>query len=167
MIHEVAGDILLTNAQAIAHGVAPHDHFDRGLALSLREDWPAMYKDFRHYCQQSSPATGTLWAWAGVGGRRIVCLFTQQPVPEGGGHPGHATLANVNHALHALRNHVLSEKFTSLALPKLATGVGGLKWEEVQPFVLKNLGDLPIPVLLYTAFHKGVKAVEDLKPAAK
>ena len=30
MIHEVSGDILLTQAQAIAHGVAPNDHFDSG-----------------------------------------------------------------------------------------------------------------------------------------
>ena len=41
MIKEVHGDILLTSAQAIAHGVAPNDHFDRGLALSLRENYPS------------------------------------------------------------------------------------------------------------------------------
>jgi len=48
VIHEVTGDILLTKAQAIAHGVAPGEHFDSGLALSLRENWPAMAKDYRH-----------------------------------------------------------------------------------------------------------------------
>jgi len=37
MIHEVSGDILLTRAQAIAHGIAPNDPCDRGLALALRE----------------------------------------------------------------------------------------------------------------------------------
>lgn len=37
MIREVAGDILLTRAQVIAHGIAPHDHFDSGLALALCE----------------------------------------------------------------------------------------------------------------------------------
>ena len=42
MIHEVSGDILLTKAQAIAHGVSPNDHFDQGLALALREKWPTM-----------------------------------------------------------------------------------------------------------------------------
>jgi O-acetyl-ADP-ribose deacetylase (regulator of RNase III) len=47
MIKEVAGDILLSKAGAIAHGVAPHDDFKQGLALSLREHWPGMYKDFR------------------------------------------------------------------------------------------------------------------------
>ena len=51
MIHEVTGDILLTNAQAIAHGVAPGDHFDHGLALALRERWPDMARDFRRYAK--------------------------------------------------------------------------------------------------------------------
>ena len=45
MIQQVTGDILLSNAQAVAHGIAPNDHFDSGLALSLRQDWPALYKD--------------------------------------------------------------------------------------------------------------------------
>jgi len=42
MIKEVSGDILLSGARAIVHGVAPGDHFDTGLALSLREAWPAL-----------------------------------------------------------------------------------------------------------------------------
>ena len=42
MIYEVSGDILLSKAQAIAHGVAPNDHFTNGLALSLRERYPAL-----------------------------------------------------------------------------------------------------------------------------
>ena len=165
MIHEVTGDILLTSAQAIAHGVAPHDHLDHGLALALREDWPAMAKDFRHFCHQTNPKPGTLWAWSGVGGHHIVALFTQLPVPDGGGHPGKATLQNVNHALHALRHHVIAEKLTSLALPRLATGVGGLAWAEVKPFVEKTLGDLPIPVFIYATYHKGMKASEPAAPS--
>ena len=37
MIYEVAGDILLTRAQAIAHGIAANDPMTEGLALSLHE----------------------------------------------------------------------------------------------------------------------------------
>ena len=80
-IVEVSGDLLLSQSQAIAHGVAPNDPFHSGLALALREKWPAMYKDFRHYCQTSHPKPGTIWEWAGVsdhGPVRIVALFTQE-----------------------------------------------------------------------------------------
>ena len=69
MITRVRGDILLSDAQAIAHGVAPHDHFNQGLALSLRKRHPAMAKDFRHYCHQQNPKAGgcMVMGRAGVG----------------------------------------------------------------------------------------------------
>ncbi|MFY4729865.1 hypothetical protein [Nitrospira sp. BLG_2] len=51
MLKEVAGDILRTTAEMVAHGVAPNDNYATGLALNLRQERPAMYKDFRHYCQ--------------------------------------------------------------------------------------------------------------------
>lgn len=48
MIHYVSGDILLSRAQAIAHGVAPMDPMNQGLARSLHEKYPAMHKDYHH-----------------------------------------------------------------------------------------------------------------------
>ena len=103
MIHEVTGDILLTKAQAIAHGVAPGDHFDHGLALAIREQWPALVKDFRHYAHQAHPKPGELWEWGGVGGIRVFNLLTQGEHGQGG-KPGPATEATVNHCLRRLRH---------------------------------------------------------------
>lgn len=160
MIQETTGDILLTKAQAIAHGIAPNDHFNSGLALSLRESWPAMYQDFRHYCHAQHPKPGEVWFWGGTSGKRLVSLFTQAPPASHHATPERATIQNVNHSLRALRHLVESEALTSLALPRLATGVGGLQWEEVFPLIKKHLGDLTIPVFVYTTFRKGVQADE-------
>jgi O-acetyl-ADP-ribose deacetylase (regulator of RNase III) len=66
----------------------------------------------------------------------------------------------VNHCLKALRKTIESEKFSSVALPKLATGVGGLDWKDVKPLIDKHLGDLTIPVYVYSTYHPGVKAKE-------
>lgn len=155
MIKEVSGDILLSGAQVIAHGVAPGDHFNQGLALSLRERYPAMARDFRHYCQTRSPKPGELWAWAGADGKRIVNLLTQEPPASKQSHPGPATTHNVNSALRALRALIEKEGFESVAIPRLATGVGGLEWDEVQPLIEKNLGDLAIPIFVYTTYRAG------------
>ena len=78
VITNVHGDILLSNARAIAHGVAPHDHFNQGLALALREHHPAMAKDFRHYCRQENPKPGHAWLWAGPE-RVVINLMTRIP----------------------------------------------------------------------------------------
>lgn len=162
MIKEVSGDIMLSKAQAIAHGVAPHDHFENGLALSLRQDYPSMVKDFRHWCHQSNPHPGGAWVWGSAEGKRIVNLLTQEPASTHGhgGHPGAATLQNVNHALKELKKLIQKEGYESVALPRLATGVGGLKWEDVKPLIYNTLGDVNTRVYLYTTYVKGQAAEE-------
>lgn len=160
MIHFVAGDILKSRAQALAHGIAPGDHFDSGLALALRERWPALAKDFRHHCQVSHPKPGEVFTWVAPEGRRIVNLLTQDPAPSHHAKPGPATLAHVNHVLRELHRIAERERFDSLALPRLATGVGGLDWKDVRPLIDRHLGELAIPIFVYERYEPGVEASE-------
>jgi O-acetyl-ADP-ribose deacetylase (regulator of RNase III) len=160
MIEYVTGDILLSRAHALAHGIAPNDNFASGLALALRESWPSLYKDFRHCCHVNHPPEGSVWTWVRTDGRPIFNLFTQAAAYEHGARPGRATLENVNHALRELQRLIQSEHVHSLALPRLATGVGGLQWHDVEPLIQHHLGELPIPVYVYTQYHKGQTAIE-------
>lgn len=160
MIHELSGDILFSGAKAIAQAVAPNDDFHHGLALQLRERMPAMYKDFRHFCQTKHPKSGGLWTWMSPDGRYIVNLFTHEGAYDHGSKPGRASLSDVNHALRALRDFVQKEKVSSLALPRLACGLNGLEWNEVKPLLEKQLGELGIPIYIYINYQKGVKATE-------
>ena len=77
---------------------------------------------------------------------------------------GKATLENVNHALRALHKLAVKEQYTSIALPRLATGVGGLDWDDVEPLIEKHLAALDIPVIVYTTYVAGKAADE---PAAE
>ncbi|MCP4913586.1 MAG: macro domain-containing protein [Oligoflexia bacterium] len=160
MIYEVEGDILLTDAHALAHGVAPNDDFRNGLAFSLKEKLPVLYKEFRHFSKGHHPKEGTIWSWTNEGGKKVINLFTQEHAPGSGSLPGKATTSYVNHTLKELRKEIEKDGIDSVALPKLATGVGGLDWDEVKPLIDKHLGDLNIPVYVYTSFKKGVKADE-------
>lgn len=160
MIHYVSGDILLSRCQAIAHGVAPNDHFDQGLALALREKWPSMARDYKHYTHQTHPNQGELWCWGGVGGVRIYNLITQQGDFNAGSKPGRATVSNVNHCLKRLRHELDKGEITSIALPKLATGIGALEWDDVKALIEQHLGDCKIPVYVYSTYHQGVQAKE-------
>jgi O-acetyl-ADP-ribose deacetylase (regulator of RNase III) len=167
VIREIEGDILLSRAQAIAHGIAPHDHFDTGLALALRERWPSMVRDYRHAIHSRPLEPGEIWVWSGVdadgSARGIVNLLTQGMLHGGpAGKPGKATLENVGRALKALARLVREESIRSVALPRLATGVGGLAWSDVKPLVQQYLGDLDVPVLVYEVYRPGVQADEQL-----
>ena len=160
MIYKVEGDIVLTKAQVIAHGVAANDPMDQGLAQTLHTYYPAMHKDFHHWCHHKHPKAGEAWMWGGAEGVRIVNLLTQEGGYDHGSRPGQASTSNVNHALRALKKIANKEKFTSIALPRLATGVGGLNWDEVQPLIQKQLGDLNIPIYVYTVYHPDQAASE-------
>lgn len=164
MIYQVEGDILLTAAAAIAHGVAANDPMDQGLALSLHQQYPMMHKDFHHWCHERHPKPGSAWMWGGVDGVRVVNLLTQDGGYEHGSRPGKSSVSNVRHSLHALKKLISKENFSSIALPRLATGVGGLDWDQVAPLIEKELGDLEIPVYVYSTFIAGKKAKE---PAAQ
>lgn len=160
MLREVTGDILESRAEAIAHGIAPDDDFHRGLALSLREHWPAMYRDFRHYCRVTSPKPGDVWAWKGAGSAWIMSLFTQEPPTHEGGRPGKASISYVAYALKSLIKELEEKGLKSVALPRLATGVGGLDWEQVRAEIDKAFAKSNLTVYLYTDYRKGERAAE-------
>ncbi|WP_018412586.1 macro domain-containing protein [Methyloversatilis thermotolerans] len=167
MIREVSGDILLSKAQVIAHGIAVQEHFDHGLALALRERWPAMARDYRHTQHGRHMNAGEVWTWAGVDNagqtRSIANLLTQNMVGEGpSARPGKATVENVHHALKSLARQLQAGGVRSVALPRLATGVGGLDWDDVKPLIEQHLGPLGIPVIVYETYRKDVAADERL-----
>ncbi|MFV3369142.1 macro domain-containing protein [Pseudomonas sp. NY15435] len=167
MIRYVEGDILLSKAQVIAHGIAPQDHFDSGLALDLRERWPSMVRDYRHASHSNAPKPGSIWIWSGVDAdgstRCIANLLTQGMQGDGrAAKPAGATVENVGHCLKELARYLQSEHVESVALPRLATGVGGLDWKEVKPQVERYLGDLDVSVVVYETYRRGVVAVENL-----
>jgi O-acetyl-ADP-ribose deacetylase (regulator of RNase III) len=160
MIYEVEGDILHTGAQAIAHGVAANDPMTQGLAQALHQQYPAMHKDFHHWCRQQHPKLGSAWIWSGVGGVRIINLITQVGGYEHGSKPAQATATSVNHALRALKKLIADEGLASVALPRLATGVGGLDWSEVQPLIHRQLADAAADIYVYQQYVPGKKAKE-------
>ncbi len=160
MLKYVTGDILLTKADALAHGVAPNDHFAQGLALSIRERWPSLYKDFRHYCHTEHPTEGGLWSWKGADSPIIINLLTQEHPHDKSGHPGVAELKHVNHCLKQLVKEIEAHKLKSVAITKLATGVGGLKWPDVKTLLEEHLSSLKIPIFVYETYQKDQAANE-------
>lgn len=160
MIKYVKGDILLSKCDAVAHGVAPNDDFKQGLALSLRELWPALYKDFRHYCKSTHPKEGGLWTWKTAGSPIVVNLLTQEHPAAQGATPGRAHMSYVSSSLKELANLIAKENIKTVALTKLATGVGALAWAEVKPMIETYLKGSKATIFVYEEYHKGMQAEE-------
>jgi O-acetyl-ADP-ribose deacetylase (regulator of RNase III) len=155
MIHKVEGDILLSKAQAIVHGVGVNDPMDKGLALKLRNQYSSLQKDFNRWCHQHNTLPGEAWLWAGPNNIRIVNLITHENMESNDHHYDKATLSNIRHALTALVKIVAFEKLTSIALPRIGTGFGDLDWDDVWPIIENTLSGLDIPVYVYVVYKPG------------
>jgi O-acetyl-ADP-ribose deacetylase (regulator of RNase III) len=160
MIYKVEGDIFLSKAQAIAHGVGLNDPMDKGLSLELRNKYPDMHKDFDRWCHQHNTKPGEAWMWSGPNNIRIVNLITHEGMDSRDYHQCKATIRNVRQSLSALVKIIVNEKLDSIALPRLATGEGDLDWDNVWPLIEDNLGDLTIPVYVYAVYVPGQPAEE-------
>lgn len=160
MMKEVTGDILLSSAEAIAHGVAVDDDFKHGVGAELKSQWPSMYKDFRHFCKTHSPKEGDVWAWKGPGTPVIFNLFTQSASETHGGFPSKATLPNVHHAVRNLVKELNKQNIKSVAITKIATGVGGLNWNDVKASLDSDFGNFSGNVFVYSTFKAKEKAHE-------
>jgi O-acetyl-ADP-ribose deacetylase (regulator of RNase III) len=162
MIFKVEGDILLSKAYAIAHGVEKNDPMNKCLALELNNKYPTMRTDFHRWCHQHNTKPGEAWLWTGSNNTHIVHLITQESLENNDHLHGKATLSNIRQALSALVKIIATEKFTSIALPRLATGVGDLEWDDVWPLIENNLGNLAIPVYVYVTYIAGKAADEPI-----
>jgi O-acetyl-ADP-ribose deacetylase (regulator of RNase III) len=162
MIYKVDGDILLSKAQAIAHGVEKNDPMNKGLALELSNKYPVMHTDFHRWCHQHNTKPGEAWMWTGPNNVRIVHLITQEGLDVHDHLHGKATLNNIRHALSALVKIIATEKLASIAIPRIATGVGDLEWDDVWPLIDTSLGGLAIPVYVYATYQPGKAADEPI-----
>jgi O-acetyl-ADP-ribose deacetylase (regulator of RNase III) len=158
MVRLAAGDILKSSSEFIAHAMAPDENFSKGLSKSLRKKWPKIADDFRRYRAKHPVQPGSLWVWKSPTGQQVIGLVTHEL--SQGKKAGKATAAYVDHTLVALRRLVRRRRAKSLALSRLATGSGGLRWSDVETFIHQQLMDLKIPVTLYDRHRPGIKVKE-------
>ena len=161
MIYEVEGDIMLTRAAVIAQGVAVHDPMQSGLARKLQERYPMMREQFHAWCDANNPQPGAIWLWDGGADKvRILNLITQEGADRALRRSGRPTKIAIHRTLRALNKLVLDERLTSIALPKLGGGFGGVDWLEVRGMMHSQLGNLLIPLFVYVTELDGMLASE-------
>ncbi len=160
MIYEVQGDILMSRAEVIAQGVSINDPMSSGLPRKLQEKYPSMRAEFIEWCEETEPEPGAVWLWKGTGKTKVLSLVVgEAPDPELA-RPGRPHKIAVNRAFRALNKLVVDERLSSIAMPMIGSGAGGLDWPEVRGMMHSQLGELLIPVFVYTTELEGMLASE-------
>lgn len=149
MIEWMSGDVLQTEADYIAQGVATgsQEGMGTGLAFKISSAWPAIQQRFKKHTRSAAFAGGDLFAVApGPGQPGLIYLATQPDMY-------HATLPYLNRALKNLAKYCAKHSIGSVALPKIGAGLGKLDWaSDVKPLMIRHLSAGATRFLIYENF---------------
>lgn len=143
MIRYLEGDIFKSPAQTIVNTVNTVGVMGKGIALAFKERYPEMFEEYKRKCEKKELTTGKLMIWNNAPDHKIL-LF---PTKEHWRSP--SKIEYIEKGLEAFSKKYLDMGITSIAFPKLGTGNGGLKWEDVQPVMEKYLKPLVIDIYIY------------------
>lgn len=160
MIYEVEGDILMSRADVIAQGVSVNDPMNSGLARKLQNKFPSMREQYIDWCEETDPEPGAIWLWPGNGKIRVLNLIVSEATDPELGRASRPSKIAVHRTLRKLNKLVADERISSIALPKIGSGVGGIDWMEVRGMMHSQLGELLIPLFVYVTELDGMLASE-------
>ena len=114
----------------------------KGLALAVKQRWPACYHAYRAACQKGQLRPGQLHLWRNPAAPRPgqPQAIVNFPTKDDWRQP--SRLEWIDQGLQALVKLARQERFPSLAVPPLGCGLGGLDWRQVQPLIVKHLQPL-------------------------
>ena len=127
------GDVFATvGINGFAHGCNCAGAMGKGIAVSFRKRWPAMYEEYRRQCKSGSFKLGDVLVWE-EDGDVVFNLGTQQSWTK------KAELWAVEKALARMIREAEARNVREIALPRIGAGLGGLEWMSVRT-VLEELG---------------------------
>lgn len=138
MITYIRGDLMDAEEQVIAHGVNCTGHFGSGVAGAIKRTHPYVREQ---YLGLSEHILGTC-QFVEYDGRIWVNAHTQQNKGYDG--KQYADLHAIAECLVEIDDYMHEHNLTTIAMPKIGCGLGGLQWDDVSLVVDEILEDYHI-----------------------
>jgi O-acetyl-ADP-ribose deacetylase (regulator of RNase III)/uncharacterized protein YwgA len=146
MFKALIGDIFTSDAQTLTNTVNCVGVMGKGVALEFKKRFPRMAKDYEARCARKEVRLGEPYLYFDES-RTVILNF-----PTKGHWRSASRLADIERGLDHLANNALAWGITSIALPPLGCGNGGLSWSEVGPLIYSKLHKLPISTEVYAPY---------------
>lgn len=139
-VEYISGDLFVNRvgARAFAHGCNCQGSMGAGIAVGFRERYPAMYEAYRAMCKASPREfnPGDCFLWKDATQPWVFNLATQENYWR-----SRATYDAVRASLLSMRQQADAEHVTSIAMPQIGAGHGGLSWKKVCTIIDEVFGD--------------------------
>ena len=146
MISYEKGDIFDADVEALVNAVNCSGVMGAGLALEFKDRWPKMFRAYREACDSRNVTVGKIHVWpTQKPSPRFILNFPTKRLWRERSH-----LDYVRDGLEDLVDVVESLSITSIAIPALGCGLGGLAWKDVRPLIAKKFSPLyDVKTLIY------------------
>lgn len=146
MFKALIGDLFESKAQTLVNTVNCVGVMGKGVALEFKKRFPVMFADYVARCEHKQVKLGAPYLFQDLNGRMIINF----PTKDHWRSP--ARLGDIERGLDYFAAHYAEWGITSVAMPPLGCGNGGLEWSEVGPLIYRRLHRLPIDVEVYAPF---------------
>lgn len=147
-VEYVKGDLFLSGKQTLGHGVNCEGKMGAGIALEFKKRCPGMFEEYRRRCKSGELRPGRYYLEKGLY-PWVLNLATQESTKG-------ASMKHVESAFQNLAENWKAEGITSLALPRIAGGLGGLPWKDVKAVINETLDPTSLPVTVYEEYVQGL-----------
>jgi O-acetyl-ADP-ribose deacetylase (regulator of RNase III) len=147
MIEWATGDILRSEVEALVNTVNCVGIMGRGIALQFKNRFPENFKAYAAACKKQQVQPGRMFVFE--------TLTLPKPhyivnFPTKRHWRGKSRIEDIISGLEDLAKIIRERKITSIAVPPLGSGLGGLDWNKVRTLIESALGSLPeVRVLVF------------------
>jgi O-acetyl-ADP-ribose deacetylase (regulator of RNase III)/uncharacterized protein YwgA len=140
------GDMFESKAQTLVNTVNCVGVMGKGVALEFKKRFPDMYEDYARRCQRREVKLGEPYLYRDLSGTSIVNFPTKDHWRSS------SRIADIDRGLDYFVAHAGQWGVSSVAMPPLGCGNGGLEWSEVGPLIYRKLVASGVDVELYAPY---------------
>lgn len=164
MIRFTKGNLLTANAEALVNTVNTVGVMGKGIALQFKEEFPENFAIYADACKSGELVPGKLLITNEknrAGEEKTIINF---PTKLNWRNP--SKYEYIKDGLVELVKAISERKITSIAIPPLGCGNGGLKWEIVKGMIEETLKDVDADICIYEP-NSEIKSMLQSKPVSK
>jgi O-acetyl-ADP-ribose deacetylase (regulator of RNase III)/uncharacterized protein YwgA len=143
MVNVLTGDLFASKAQTLVNTVNCVGVMGKGVALEFKNRFPEMFADYAARCERGEVKLGKPYLFKASPGRWILNFPTKNHWRS------LSRIEDIENGLKYVLVHYRKWGISSIAVPPLGSGQGGLEWRIVGPILHRYLERLEIPVELY------------------
>ena len=163
MIEIKLGNLLEENAEALVNTVNCVGIMGKGIALQFKQAYPENFRQYEKACRAKEVQPGQMFtvATGSLFNPRYIINF-----PTKRHWKGKSKIEDIKSGLLALVTQVKQLSITSIAIPPLGCGNGGLDWIQVKPLIESAFAQLPeVQVIIFEP--TGAPTAEKMPVATK